>query len=60
MNIQNYEISDIKLEDYPKFCDAFLSYAEDENGKELTNYELEKWQEDNYEKFSEMILEELR
>jgi len=60
MNIQNYEISDIKLEDYPKFCDAFLSYAEDENGKELTDYELEKWQEDNYEKFSEMILEELR
>jgi len=60
MNIQNYEISDIKLEDYPKFCDAFLSYAEDENGKELTDYELEKWQEDNYEKFSEMILESIR
>ena len=60
MKIKNYVIDNIKSSDYPEFCDAYLSYAEDENGKELTDYELEKWQEDNMDKFYEMILEYIR
>ena len=60
MKIKNYVIDNIKSSDYPEFCDAYLSYAEDENGKELTDYELEKWQEDNYDEFYEMILEYIR
>ena len=57
IKIKNYEIDNIQIKDYPKFCDAFLSYAEDENGKELTDCELEKWQDDNPEKFNQMVLE---
>ena len=57
MKIKNYIIDNIKIEDYPKFCDAYLSYAEDKKGKPLSDYELEKWQEDNYDEFYQMILE---
>ena len=36
MKITNYELEDVKSWDYPDFCDAYISYAEDENGKEIT------------------------
>lgn len=29
------------MSDYPKFCDAYFEYAEDENGSPLTEAELE-------------------
>ncbi len=60
MKIQNYTIDNIKLEDHPKYCDAYLSYAEDEKGRELTDLELERWQEENPEEFYELIQEAVR
>jgi hypothetical protein len=59
MKIKNYTIENIKIEDYPKFCDAYLSYAEDVNGKPLSDNELETWEKQNYNKFYQMILETL-
>ena len=31
MKLTDYELEDVKSWDYPDFCDAFISYAEDEN-----------------------------
>ncbi|QDP52273.1 MAG: hypothetical protein Tp152SUR359831_21 [Prokaryotic dsDNA virus sp.] len=59
MKIKNYIIENIKLEDYPKFCDAYLSYAEDENGKPFSDNELETWEKENYDKFYQLILESI-
>jgi len=58
--IINYEIEDVKSSDYPDFCDAFISYAEDENGKEMTEQQIEEWTENNEEEFYDMIQESLR
>lgn len=60
MKITNYEIEDVKSWDYPDFCDAFISYAEDENGNEMTEQQIQEWTENNEEEFYEMVLESLR
>ena len=60
MKLTDYEIEDVKSSDYPDFCDAFISYAEDENGNEMTEQQIEEWTENNEEEFYEMILESLR
>ena len=57
MKITNYEISGVNPKDYPDFCDAYLSYAEDENGNELTENQLLDWQEQNEIKFYDMVLQ---
>ena len=43
MNIDKstIEMDGIDLKDYPDFCDAYISYAEDETGRPLTDEELE-------------------
>ena len=60
MKITNYKLEDVKSLDYPDFCDAFISYAEDENGKEMTEEQIQEWTENNEEDFYEMILDFLR
>jgi hypothetical protein len=60
MKLTDYELEDVKSWDYPDFCDAFISYAEDENGKELTEEQIQEWTENNEEDFYEMILDFLR
>ena len=60
MIIKNYELEDVKSCDYPDFCDAFICYAEDENGNEMTEEQIEEWTENNEEEFYEMVLESLR
>ena len=60
MKLTDYEIEDVKSWDYPDFCDAFISYAEDENGNEMTEQQIEEWTENNEEEFYEMVLESLR
>lgn len=40
MKLYNVEIDGIDFKDAPDFVDAFISYAEDENGRELTEDEL--------------------
>ena len=51
MKLTDYEIEDVKSWDYPDFCDAYISYAEDENGKEMTEQQIEEWTENNEEEF---------
>ena len=60
MKLTDYELEDVKSWDYPDFCDAFISYAEDENGKEMTAEQIQEWTENNEEEFNEMILNFLR
>jgi hypothetical protein len=60
MKLTDYELEDVKSWDYPDFCDAFISYAEDENGKEMTEEQIQEWTENNEEAFYEMILNFLR
>jgi len=60
MKLTDYELEDVKSWDYPDFSDAFISYAEDENGKELTEEQIQEWTENNEEDFYEMILDFLR
>jgi hypothetical protein len=52
------EIDDVKGYDYPDFCDAFVSYAEYEDGTEVSEEDIIIWSEQNEETFSEMCLEE--
>ena len=40
--MKNIKIENVCMNDYPDFCDAFISYAEHENGNPLTEEELEK------------------
>jgi len=60
MKLTDYEIEDVKSWDYPDFCDAYISYAEDENGNEMTEQQIQEWTEKNEEEFYEMIQESLR
>ena len=60
MKITDYEIEDVYTWDYPDFCDAYISYAEDENGNEMTEEQIQEWTESNEEEFYEMIQEYLR
>ena len=60
MKLTDYEIEDVKSWDYPDFCDAYISYAEDENGNEMTEQQIQEWTENNEEEFYEMIQESLR
>ena len=60
MKLTDYELEDVKSWDYPDFCDAFISYAEDENGKEMTEEQIQEWTENNEDVFYEMILDFLR
>ena len=40
--MKNIKLENVVMNDYPDFCDAFISYAEHENGNPLTEEELEK------------------
>ena len=60
MKLTDYELEDVKSWDYPDFCDAFISYAEDENGNEMTEEQIQEWTENNETEFYEMILNNLR
>ena len=42
MTLRNLEFDGIDPNDYPDFCDAYVTYAENENGTPLTAAELEK------------------
>ena len=43
--ITNVEVEDIDTNDYPDFCDAYISYAE-YKGKEMTEDQLEELNND--------------
>lgn len=46
INRRSIELEDVDMRDYPDFCDAYISYAEREDGTPLTNEELELLNED--------------
>lgn len=48
VNINSIRVDGIDMNDYPDFCDAYISYAEHGDGKPLTEEELEKLNEDKY------------
>jgi hypothetical protein len=46
MKYQNIEFDGVDNSDYPDFCDAFICYAEDEEGEPLTEDELDLLNDD--------------
>lgn len=57
INIKLIEIENVLMFDYPDFCDAFISYAETNDGKVLTDEELEELTENNPGFINETIFE---
>jgi hypothetical protein len=56
MKLQNVSFDGVDTRDYPDFCDAFIDYAEYEDGTPLTEDELDAIPSDVfYEKLMEFI-----
>ena len=47
INIKSLTVENVDMRDYPDFCDAFFSYAETVDGRELSDAELESLTLDN-------------
>jgi len=46
--MKNIEIDNINMNDYPDFVDAYIIYAEDNNGTPLTDTELDQLNESGF------------
>ena len=57
--LRNVSVSGINMDDYPDFVDAYISYAEDSNGKPLTDEQLETLTNNNQEFVQEMAHDEI-
>jgi hypothetical protein len=57
LNIDSIEIEGIDLNDFPDFCDAFISYAETNDGRQLTISELDLLTETNSSLINELIFD---
>jgi hypothetical protein len=57
VNRNSIELEDVYSDDYPDFSDAYISYAEYDDGTPLTQAELEKFEDENYGIAQEMALE---
>lgn len=55
VDIKSIKIEGIDTKDFPDFTDAYISYAEYDNGIKLTDEELEKYQEENQDIVNELI-----
>ncbi len=60
VKIASLEVSDVDYTDWPDFCDAHISYAEYENGIELTEDELDQLNDEYPEIIHELAFESLR
>ena len=58
-NLRNVSVSGINIDDYPDFVDAYISYAEDSNGKPLTDEQLETLTNNSQEFVQEMAHDEI-
>ena len=59
-DVQHLQVEGVCMNDFPKFCDAYISYAEwSENGDELTEEQLEWLTEDYPGKVNELAYESL-
>lgn len=52
--IDNVEVDDIDLRDYPDFSDAYISYAEID-GREATEEELDELNEDDDFRYEQIL-----
>ena len=43
------EVEGVDFKDYPKFRDAYIAYAEFENGMPLNDFQLDQLTEENYD-----------
>ena len=57
VNINSISMDGVDSRDYPDFCDAFIDYAEYEDGTELNEDELEDFQNENPELVYELAFE---
>lgn len=48
VDYDSIQIDGVDMDDYPDFSDAYISYAEFEDGTPLTQQEIEKFEEENY------------
>lgn len=55
LNYNSIEIEGIDTSDYPDFCDAYISYAEFENGIPLDDDQLDVLNEDSDLVYNETI-----
>ena len=55
VNTRSIEIDGIDTEDYPDFVDAYITYAEYEDGTPLTDEELHDFEAENYDLVGELI-----
>ena len=56
VNAFSIEVDGVDMRDYPDFCDAYIDYAEYEDGIPLTNEELDLLTNQEYEYFYELVL----
>ena len=59
LRLRNVQVAGICMADYPDFVDAYISYAEDSNGKALTDEQLETLTNNNQEFVQEMAHDEI-
>ena len=57
VDTSSIEIEDIDRRDYPDFSDAFISYAEDHKGRELSDEELDILNDEHYDIIGEIIFD---
>ena len=57
--LKHVEIDGVSWTDYPDFVDAYIVYAEDVNGKALTDDQLTKVAEDHPDFVQEMAHEQI-
>ena len=55
--VSSLEIEGVDRKDYPDFTDAFFSYGEYADGLEMSDVELEKFQNENLELLNELIFD---
>jgi len=59
VNADTLGVDGVDTKDYPDFCDAYFDYAEFTNGVQLTEEELEEFQEQNPDMLYEVACESL-
>ena len=59
VDISSLEMEDVDMKDYPDFSDAYFSYGEYSNGKEMTDEELSDFQDENMDLANELAHDSL-
>lgn len=60
VDLGTIELAGIDMNDYPKFCDAYIEYAEDTKGRQIPCEAIEKWSEENQDIINELVHEKIR